>query len=383
MDAVMKQMRTISFAHMLTYTSDVAESLAEVLVGDSGGAFSHVMYATSGSEAVESAIKLARQYHISKGDEGRTEYISRFEAYHGNTLGALSAGYMKSRRKPFEGMLCPGYHHVSAYSPSEQEVLDVTEYVHRLLQEMENMFHSIGPERVAAVLIEPVSGATLGCVPATSAYLAGVRRLCNKYGALLIYDEVMCGMGRVGTTHAWQSLGGCAPDIQTIGKGLAGGYQPLSAVLTVPKIHQIMRDFDAGASFVHGHTYQGHGLGCAAALAVQAFIRDHHLLENVRTQGVLLGSLLHRLDSHPHVANVRGIGLFFGVQFVEDKIANRPFDHPINTRVIKECFDVGLAVYPCSSVDAILFAPPFIVNSEEITTMVNIFTGVLGNIAQL
>jgi adenosylmethionine-8-amino-7-oxononanoate aminotransferase len=273
-----------------------------------------------------------------------------------------------ARRIPFEPILSQAFHHVSRcfFSKDASEGEDEEAYVDRLIVEYEEMFQKLGPSSVAAVMIEPVSGATLGAVPAARGYLARLRELCDKHGALLIYDEVMCGMGRLGTTHAWQSLGSVAPDLQTIGKGLSGGYQPVSAILVGPKVHQVMQATTISHPFVSGHTYQGHTIGCAAALATQQVMVNENLLTNVKAMGVLLERELR--ERTPMLKETRGLGLFVGVEF-----ATQP-DGPIAAHVVQTCLTKGAAIYLASPAsDTVIFAPPFIINEREVKELVQIF----------
>lgn len=236
----------------------------------------------------------------------------------------------------------------------------------RLIQEYEDMFEKLGPSSVAAILLEPLSGSTLGAAPASQGYLARLRALCDKYGSLLIFDEVMCGMGRAGTLHAWQSLGGVAPDLQTIGKGLGAGYQPISAVLVGAKVHRAIESKQSTHPFISGHTYQGHAIGCAAALATQQVIVKDNLLSNVQAMGDLLGRELR--DRTPLLKEVRGVGLFKAVEF------DTPEGGAIAADVSRTCLSNGLAVYLCSpATDSILFAPPFIINEQQVRELVDIF----------
>ncbi|KAK4938256.1 hypothetical protein LTR10_021235 [Elasticomyces elasticus] len=367
-EAIVEQARKMAFAHTSFFTSDPAEELARFLIDQSDNAFTKVMFLSSGSEAVESAIKLTRQYHVSRGDPKRVNFICREYAYHGNTLGALSAGFNPPRRRTFEPLLSAAFHHVSPcfFSRDAKDGEDEDAYVERLVQEYEEMFETLDPSSVAAVLVEPMSGATLGAVPAARGYLARLRELCDKYGALLIFDEVMCGMGRAGTLHAWQSLGNVVPDLQTIGKGLGAGYQPISAVLVNPKVHQIMETSQNQHPFISGHTYQGHSIGCAAALATQHTIITDGLLANVRAMGALCEEQLQK--QVPKLKEIRGMGLFIAVEFATQH------GQGIAADVASTCLSNGAAVYLCSSaVDAILFAPPFIINEQEVYELVSIF----------
>lgn len=326
----------------------------------------------TGSEAVESALKLARQYHICRGEPRRQLFISRRYSYHGNTLGALSAGFNPPRRDAFEPMLSPAFHHVSPcfYSRDGRPRESEDAYVDRLMDEFEHMFCSLGADRVAAVMVEPVSGATLGAVPAARGYLGRLRSLCDRHGCLLVFDEVMCGMGRVGSLHAWQSpsLGGIAPDLQTIGKGLGAGYQPISAVLTGPKVYEALSTSKAQHPFVSGHTYQGHAIGCAAALAVQRILARDRLLDHVQCMGHRLKARLQ--SSTPRLKEVRGLGLFLAVEFATPASSSQR----MAPAVAATCLENGLAVYLCSAaVDAVLFAPPFIISAAEVDKLVDLF----------
>ncbi|KAL6249599.1 hypothetical protein RBB50_003452 [Rhinocladiella similis] len=358
----------MAFAHTSFFTSDPAEQLAGFLIQHSGKAFSNVMFLSSGSEAVESAIKLARHYHVSRGEPQRVNFICREYAYHGNTLGALSAGFNPPRRQIFEPMLSTVFHHVSPCFFTRDAQVGESEdaYVERLVLEYEELFQTLGSSSVAAMLVEPMSGATLGAVPAAKGYLARLRELCDKYGALLIFDEVMCGMGRAGTLHAWQALGDVAPDLQTIGKGLGAGYQPISAVLVSSKVHQVMKSSQSKHPFVSGHTYQGHSIGCAAALATQQTITNDNLLANVQLMGELLEKEIRK--TMPMLKEVRGLGLFKAVEF------DRTAQGPLAANVASTCLSKGVAVYQCSpAVDAILLAPPFIIKEQEVKQLVRVF----------
>lgn len=302
------------------------------------------------------------------GQPDRVKFIGRQYSYHGNTLGALSAGFNPPRRRAFEPMLSSNFHHVSPcfYSRDMKQNEDESHYVQRLLDEYEDTFNSLGPQTVAAVIVEPVGGATLGSVSAADGYLPGLKRLCEKHGALLIFDEVMCRMGRIGSLHAWQSLGGVAPDLQTVGKGLGAGYQPISGILVSPKVHKAIEAAQDSSPLISGHTYQGHSIGCAAALAVQQTIVEENLLKNVQDMGIRLEKLLKA--TVPHLREVRGHGLFITAEFQSNPSG------PLAPEVSSRCLQNGAAVYLCSSaVDAILFAPAFIITSEEVEQLVNIF----------
>lgn len=382
-DAIVAQARSLNFAHTHFFTSDPAEQLASHLLAESREAFAKVMFLCSGSEAVESALKVARQFHVYRGEPGRVNFIGRVHSYHGNTLGALSAGNNPARRATFEPVLSPAFHHVSrCFYGADGQGRSEEEYEDALIAEFEAKANELGPQTVAAIIVEPVVGATLGAAVATKTYLPRLRQLCDRHGILLIFDEVMCGMGRSGTYHAWEQLGGVAPDLQTIGKGLSGGYQPLSAVLIGKKVYDVFEACSKdGEKFTNGHTFQGHSVACAASLAVQKILKRDGLVQNVAKMGPLLQARIEEGLPTELVklgARMRGVGLFRAIDFGE---AASAFGGALAGEVGEETFKQGAAVYPCSSaVDAILFAPPFIISSEEVAVLADTFLRALGNV---
>lgn len=376
--AIGAQAARLGYAHTGFFTSEPAEALAKLLVGHEPGGLSHAFFVSSGSEAMEAALKLARQYHIEAGQPGRTHVIARRQSYHGNTLGALAASGHVARRAPYEPVLSTGFSHVSpcfAYRGKSDAESD-DHYVGRLAAELDAEFQRVGPERVIAFCAETMVGATAGCVAAAPGYFAAVRAICDRYGALLILDEVMSGMGRTGTTHAWEQEA-VAPDIQAIAKGLGGGYQPIGALLVSRRVIDVLA---AGSgAFAHGHTYQAHPVACAAALEVQRIIQEDELVANVRTMGRRLAdALLDRFGTHPHVGDIRGRGLFHALEFVEDREGKRPFDPAlqVHERVKRHALRLGLGVYPAGGTadgvrgDHVLLAPPYIVEAAEIDLIV-------------
>ncbi|PGH21450.1 hypothetical protein AJ80_03241 [Polytolypa hystricis UAMH7299] len=389
--AIATQMDQISYCHSAFFATPVFEDLANFLVDSTGGKLSKVFIVSSGSEAMEAAMKLTRQYYLElpQPQPQRTKFIARKLSYHGITLGALAMSGHVVRREPFEPLLMPNISHVSpcnAYRGKLDGESDA-DYVARLAEELDAKFRELGPETVCAFVAEPIVGAALGAVPAVPGYFAAMRAVCDRYGVLLILDEVMAGMGRSGTLHAWEQEG-VVPDIQTIGKGLGGGYAPVAGLLIKENIVEAL---DKGTgSFRHGQTYQGHPVACAAALAVQKVIKERNLLENVREMGALLESLLsQRLEDHPHVGNIRGKGLFWGIEFVKDKATKEPFDPGLNIAVQIQ----DLAITPKYSFslyagggsvdgvrgDHVLLAPPYTVTKEEIETIVQLTVKVIGD----
>lgn len=377
-DAIQRQAATLAYAHTGFFSSAPAEELAEVLVGHEPGGLAYAYFVSGGSEAIEAALKLARQYFLEIGQPNRYRFIARRQSYHGNTLGALALGGNAARRKPYAPLLSDAFSHVSPAFAYREQRSEETEkdFTARLAAELEAEFQRLGPGNVAAFVAEPVVGATAGCVAAPEGYFRAVKQVCDRHGALLILDEVMCGMGRTGTLHAWEQEQ-TPPDIQVIAKGLGGGYQPIGAVLASGKVVDAIRD--GSGAFQHGHTYLAHPIACAAALAVQTTIRDEGLLGRVRTQGqVLEAALTERFGNHPHVGDVRGRGLFWAVELVADRAAKRPFDPALklHARIKQAAFDLGLGCYPSGgsvdgvSGDHVLLAPPYIVSDREIAMIV-------------
>ena len=376
--AIAKQASTLAYAHTGFFSSAPAEELAERLVGDEPGGLGYVYFVSGGSEAIEAAIKLARQYYIERGELRRARFIARRQSYHGNTLGALSAGGNAWRREPYAPLLSPAFSHVTPAFAYHEKRDDESEadFVGRLAADLEAEFQRLGPDTVAAFIAEPVVGATAGAVTAPEGYFKAVRDICNRHGALLILDEVMCGMGRTGTLHAWEQEG-IAPDIQAIAKGLGGGYQPIGAMLASGSIVDTVRD--GSGAFQHGHTYLAHPLACAAALEVQKTISDEKLLDQVKVRGRQLEQrLVERFGNHRHVGDIRGRGLFWAIELVADRSKRQPFDPKLklHQRIKAAAFAGGLACYPSGgtadgqSGDHVLLAPPYIATSGDIDMIV-------------
>lgn len=377
-EAMAKQASTLAYAHTAFFSSEPAEELAERLVGDEPGGLAYAYFVSGGSEAIEASIKLARQYFIERGEPQRQHFVARRQSYHGNTLGALAAGGNAWRREPYAPLLSSAFSHVTpafAYHEKRDNESD-TAFVARLAAELEAEFQRLGPNTVAAFLAEPVVGATAGCVTAPEGYFKAVREICDRHGALLILDEVMCGMGRTGTLHAWEQEG-VAPDIQAIAKGLGGGYQPIGAMLASGKIVDTIRE--KSGAFQHGHTYLAHPLACAAALAVQNVIRDDNLLDQIKARGKQLEQrLTERFGNHRHIGDIRGRGLFWAIELVADRATKAPFDPKLklNQKIKAAAFADGLGCYPGGGTvdgvkgDHVLLAPPYIASAAEIDLIV-------------
>jgi len=376
--AMHAQLDKLAYAHTSFFTTEAAEDLAHDLIEHAPSAISHVYFVSGGSEAIEAALKLARQYFVEIGEPERRHFIARRQSYHGNTLGALAVGGNAWRRKQFAPLLIDT-HHVSPCWEYRGRQADETarDYGERLARELEAKIAELGPKTVVAFIAETVGGATAGCIPPVEGYFEQVRELCNRHGILLILDEVMCGMGRTGTLYACEQEG-IAPDLVAIAKGLGGGFAPIGAVLVRGTIFEA---FARGSGlFQHGHTYLGHPLACSGALAVQRVIRRDNLLANVRRQGEHLRRRLdERFGNHHHVGDVRGRGLFQAIELVIDRTSKTTFDpeHKLNARIKSQAMARGLLVYPMGGTvdgfhgDHVMVAPPFIAKASDIDTIVD------------
>ncbi len=375
--ALHAQIDHLAFAHTGFFTSAPAEQLADRLIDNAPEGIERVYLVSGGSEAVEAAIKLARQYFLEIGQPNRHRVIARRQSYHGNTLGALAAGGNAWRRTQFAPLLADTTHISPCYEYRDRQEGETQEaYGLRVANELEAEILRLGPDTVMAFMAEPVVGATSGAVPAVPGYLKRIRKICDQYGVLLILDEVMCGMGRTGHLFAC-SEDGVAPDMITIAKGLGAGYQPIGALLTSTGVYDAIA---AGTGFFqHGHTYMGHAMAATAANAVLGEILDRDLLMRVRAQGDKLdGALRAEFGQHANVGDIRGRGLFRGVELVADRETKAPFDpsRGLAARIKKETFAAGLICYPMSGTidgqrgDHVLLAPPFIIEDAQIDELV-------------
>ena len=376
--AVQDQTSKMAFAHTGFFSSDPAEELAELLIDNAPGELDRVYFVSGGSEAIEAAIKLARQFHIENGEPSRHHIIARKQSYHGNTLGALAAGGNKWRRNQFEPILIDASHISPCYEYVDKLKEETSfDYGQRVAQELEDEILRLGTDKVMAFIVEPVVGATMGAVPAVPGYFKKVRNICDKYGVLLILDEVMCGMGRTGYLFA-SEFDEIAPDILCIAKGLGAGYQPIGAMLCSKNIYN--RLGKGSGFFQHGHTYMGHPVACAAALAVLKAILNRKLLSSIKSKSNQLFNCLEtQLGHHPNIGDIRGRGLFIGIEIVKNIETKKPFDPNLKVAAsIKHAaFEAGLICYPMSGTrdgkwgDHILLAPPFIINENQIIERVN------------
>ncbi|KAH6719996.1 pyridoxal phosphate-dependent transferase [Leptodontidium sp. MPI-SDFR-AT-0119] len=393
-DAITAQLTTgVPYLASTFWGSDVVEKLCKELIDGTDGKMARVYLAGSGSEAMEATIKLSRQYFYENDKKtSRVNFIAREHSYHGNTIGALGISGHVARRAPYTPFLMGNVHHVSpcnAYRQRQDEESDA-DFVARKAAELEAKFHELGPETVVGFIAEPVVGAALGCVPSVPGYLKAMRDVCHKYGALFILDEVMSGMGRCGTLHAWQDED-VVPDLQTIGKGLGAGYQPIAAVLISQKVVNAL--LDGSGQFIHGQTYQGMPIQAAAALEVQRIKREENLMENVRTQGAYLEKRLKSLlGDHPNVGDIRGRGLFWGIEFVKDKETKEPFDlkmgiaQKVHDTAISAPFNMtmypGTGTFDGISGDHVILAPPYTITQADAEYIAQVTSDVVHRVFQ-
>jgi adenosylmethionine-8-amino-7-oxononanoate aminotransferase len=375
--AMHAQLDKLAYAHTSFFTTQVAEELADVLVQGAPAGISHAYFVSGGSEAVEAALKLARQYFVETGQPQRSHFIARRQSYHGNTLGALAVGGNAWRRKQFSPLLIDVTHVAPCYEYRDRQSDESAQaYGQRLVAELSAAIDRLGGDTVIAFVAETVGGATQGAVTPVPGYLRGVRDLCSRHGILLILDEVMCGMGRCGTLHACQAEG-VTPDLLVVAKGLGGGYQPIGAVLA--QAHIVEAFAKGSGAFQHGHTYIGHAMACAAALAVQKVMQRDGLLDRVQRQGAGLRERLQAtFGNHPRVGDIRGRGLFQAIELVADRSTKAPFDPALklHARIKAQAMAEGLMVYPMGGTvdgqhgDHVLLAPPFIVDDAQLDMIV-------------
>ena len=375
--AIQNQATELAFAHTRFFTTDPAESLADRLIAAAPAGIERVYFTSGGSEAIEAALKLARQYFLEIGQPKRRHIIARRQSYHGNTLGALATGGDIWRRAPFAPLMIETTHIAPCYAYRNQRDDESAEdYGRRAADELETEILRLGAENVIAFVAETVAGATLGAVPPVPGYLKHIREICDRHGVLIILDEVMCGMGRTGHLFACEA-DGINPDIISIAKGLGAGYQPIGAMLCSGIIYDAIRD--GSGFFQHGHTYNGHPTACAAAEVVVQKLTKGGLVERSAHMGEKLSQALNEaFGQHVHVGDIRGRGLFRGLELVDDRESKRPFDpdREIAKAIKAKAFENGLICYPMGGIidgqrgDHILLAPPFIIEDSHIDEIV-------------
>ena len=376
--AIQRQSAQMPFAHTVFFTNEPMEALADAMVAGAPDGLDRVYFTSGGSEAVEAALKMARQYFVEIGEPDRSIFIARRQSYHGNTLGALSVGGNEWRRAPFRDIMAESRHVSPCYAYRERRDGESDDaFGTRLAAELEAEIQAAGPERVIGFVAETVVGATSGGVEPVDGYFRKIRAVCDRHGVLLILDEIMCGLGRTGTLYAFEQ-DGVVPDIVTVAKGLAAGYQPIGAVLMAEKIFRAF--YDGTEFFQHGHTFIGHATACAAGLVVQQKLQSPETQSRVRALGELLDAgLQDRFGNHPHVGDMRGRTFFRGIELVEDRSTKQPFDpgFKLHARIKSEAMVRGLMCYPGGgtidgeSGDHILLAPPFVLSDDEISMVVD------------
>jgi adenosylmethionine-8-amino-7-oxononanoate aminotransferase len=384
-DAMLKQSDLLAFAHGSQFTSDAAVALADKIVALCPRSLERVYFLSGGSEAVEAAVKMSRQYQVDRGIPSKYKVISRWTSYHGNTLGALALSGHTGRRKHYLPLMQHTPHIAPAYcyrcpfgqTPDSCSLECADDLEKTILYE--------GPDSVSAFVAEPVVGATAGALVPPPGYFQRIREICDRYDILLIADEVMTGLGRTGKPFGidhWDTV----PDMIVCAKGLSSGYTPIACVVTTQTVHDTIKK--SAGSFVHGHTYSQNPLSCAIASAVLDYIAQHDLVNRCASMGVHLLQRLESLRNHPIVGDTRGLGLFAGIEFVRNRESKQPFDpkERINARIGKRSFENGLICYPGGGGadgvrgDHILLAPPFVITEGEVDRLVEILDCSIGDI---
>ncbi|WP_292523537.1 aminotransferase class III-fold pyridoxal phosphate-dependent enzyme [Mesorhizobium sp.] len=367
------QLKRVMHGYRYTFTSDPLEELTALVAAKCGGELDAMVFVSGGSEAVESAMKLALQYHTSRGEKSRRRFISRQRSWHGNTLGALSISGFKERREAYEAALLPSCFLSPANTYRPPAGVSAEDVAAHCAAELEDAIREIGPENVAAFVFEPVVGAAGGVVPAPPGYAVRIRDVCDRHGVLLIADEVMCGSGRCGTFRALEH-DGVGPDIMPIAKGLAAGYIPLGAAVYSRKVGDVVRSVYGGPQT--GHTFTGHTTACAAGVAVQRIIEREPLVEHVAANGPKLISLLRdALDGVASVGDIRGRGYFVGIELVADPATKAPFDPRCQAflRVRRRALQNGHICYPSGgnvdgvAGDTIIISPRYNATDAELS----------------
>ena len=381
-EAVTNQMNEVSYVHSSHFTTKSVKDTADKLAELAPDTLNYVFFSCGGSEATESAAKMARQYHLLNNGPKRSKIIARWQSYHGNTLGALSMSGNIARRRRFSPMLLDFPHIPPCYCYRCWFGKTCDSCDLECARALDMQIRATGPEYVSAFIAEPFVGATLGSLPAAPGYFQLIREICDEHGVLFISDEVMTGLGRTGKTWGidhWETI----PDIIATAKGLAGGYLPLGATLASDKVFE-----GFGEPFAHGHTYGSHPVVCAAGGAVLDYMVKHNLVENSRVTGEYMHKQLEDLYDHPSVGDIRGKGLFAGIEFVKNKETKETFDPSIgfNGRVVEQCYENGLLVYPGTGTvdgvrgDHIQVAPPLVATKEEVDLIIGLLDKSIGEV---
>ena len=382
-NAISKQAQQVAYVHNTMFTTEPLEELARRLTIHAPKGINRFYFCSSGSEAVETAFKLARQVHLAAGEPGRYRLIARWQSYHGSTLGALSATGKPLMRDPFTPMLTPVIHIPPPYCFRCHFGLTYPECKVKCAHALDEAIRLEGSHTISAFIAETVCGSTMGAVVPPPEYYAIVSEICHHHGVLLILDEVMCGMGRTGRWFASEHYG-LEPDFMVLGKGLSGGYLPLSAAGCRQEHFEIIRD--RTGNFAHGHTFSHHTVAAAAGLAVVEILEKENLVSQAHDRGAYLEKILRPLKDHPHVADVRGIGLMWAIEFVNDKRTLQPFPRvdKLTERLHDKLMDLGIITYKCTGFaggdgDGIMLGPPFIIKEEELDKVVNAIESALAS----
>lgn len=378
-EAVQRQIGTLAYFHGAMFTTEPLEELADILTTDAPEGLTKVFFVNSGSEAVETAVMMARQYFVEVGQPERRRVVARRSSYHGATLTTMSLGHQVARRAPFEGILPDVTHIAPCYEyRGRWETETPEQYGLRVADELEQAILGLGPDTVMAFVAETVTGTASGAVPPVPGYFKRIREICDRYGVLLILDEVFCGLGRTGTLHACEQ-DGVAPDLLTVAKGLGAGYQPIGATLLNQKIYDAI--VSGSGAFKGGFTYSGHATACAAAIAVQRTLRTNGFLSNVGAMGSLLASRLkQRFDQHPHVGDIRGRGMMMTLEMVENRETKVPFPAAsrLSKRIYRNAQSRGLIIHALGgTVDGVngnhvVVCPPLIAGPVDVDTIVDL-----------
>lgn len=375
--AITDQLAQIAHGYRYNFTTDALEELTEIIRARCGGSLQEMVYVTGGSEAVESCLKIALQYQTAIGQKSRRRFISRERSWHGNTLGALGVSGFAERTAAYEGAFIPSIKlsPANTYRPIAGATAETAGAA--CAAELEAAILREGAENIAAFIFEPVVGAAGGCVPAPPGYAKAVREICSRHGVLMISDEVMSGSGRCGT---WRALAhdGVEPDIMSIAKGLAGGYQPLGAAICTTSVWQAIRAADG--AFGTGHTFTGHTAACAAGVAVQKIVEREGLVAKVAANGPRLkGWLADAFAGVDAVGDIRGRGHFIALEIVADQVSKQPFDkdRKLFMKIRAQAMENGLICYPVGgnvdgfSGDIVILAPPYNCTDDELTEIVD------------
>ncbi|TGV11169.1 aspartate aminotransferase family protein [Alcaligenaceae bacterium 429] len=373
--AMKAQLDKVAFSYRTQFESSEAIELASMLADMTDRYLNKVFFVGSGSEAVESAIKLARQYFFATNQPQRTRFVSLTPSYHGSTLGALGLTSYFPLEEPFEPIINTA---VKVPSPDLYRYTEATleEHIAAVLAETEKRIEAVGGDTIAAIVIEPVGGASTGARMLTQQYFEGIRALCDRYGCLLIFDEVLAGMGRTGQWLAYQNWD-VKPDIVSLAKGLGAGYYPIAAILSRGEIVNAVM---ASGGFQHGHTYAGNPMACATGVAIMRTMLDDDIIAKSRETGAYLGQQLHQLaEKHPIVGHVRGIGMLYGMELVQDRDTKEPWPAELNlfNKVTQIAKSKGLLIYPRRTLnglkgDHFLVCPPLTITPAEIDTLIQL-----------